>query len=194
MKPSKKVGITGGIGAGKSLCGNILREMGFEVLDADSISRALTARGTPGLERVIRTFGPEYLTEQGELDRRRLAGRVFSDASALQTLNDLLHPLIKEELRRQMSVREGIVFAEVPLLAESGLQDLFDKVWTVESDESLRIARAAARDKTDAETVRARLRRQATAEERMTLADVVLRNDGTPEQLRAQVEQALKTL
>lgn len=194
MKPSKKVGITGGIGAGKSLCGSILREMGFEVLDADSISRELTAPGTPGLERVIRTFGPEYLTEQGELDRRRLAGRVFSDASALQTLNDLLHPLIKKELRRQMSVREGIVFAEVPLLAESGLQDLFDKIWTVESDESLRIARAAARDKTDAETVRARLRRQATAEERLALADVVLRNDGTPEQLRAQVEQALKTL
>ena len=194
MRPSKKVALTGGMGAGKSLCSAILREMGFEVISADELSREVTRKGSPGLRAVISAFGAEFLTPDGELDRRRLAGKVFSDPAALQKLNELTHPLIREELCRRMAEREGVVFAEVPLLAESGMAGLFDAVWTVEAPERIRAARAAERDGTDEEAAMARIRRQAGEAERRAVSDLVLKNDGTPEDLRARITEALKTL
>jgi dephospho-CoA kinase len=185
------VGLTGGIGSGKSTVAHLLSERGAAVIDADQLARAAVARGTPGLKRVVETFGTEMLTPEGELDRRRLADVVFDDDVRRRELEAIVHPEVArrfaEEVERYRGSDRVVVYA-VPLLVERGLAPAFDAVIVVAADEERRVARVmAARGLTEPEA-RKRMAAQATDEQRTEVADVVLDNDGTPEELQRQVD------
>ncbi len=179
--PFPLLGLSGGIAAGKSFVAARLAERGWAVLDADALAREAVAPGSEGLAEVLATFGEDLLAPDGTLDRARLAGRVFSDASARQRLNALLHPRIEALLAARVAAlpadTRGAVL-DAALWVERGRAHHFDAFWTVDAPEALRMDRIAARDGLDPAAVRDRLRAQATAPERALHADRVILNDG----------------
>lgn len=193
---SKTVAVTGGIGSGKSLLGEILQQKGYTVIDTDVISRQVCEKGGRGLRAVVEKFGGDILDEEGGLDRKKLARIVFSDPKKLSLLNSVLHPIIEEELNRKISEHEGesFIFVLVPLLFEVGWQDRFDYVWLVLADEEIRINRAMARDGASREEVASRIKNQINHAEKACLAHNVIYNNSSEEELRVQVERAISSL
>jgi len=185
------VGLTGGIGSGKSTVAGLLAEHGAVVLDADGIVRDLQRRGTSVFARIVDRFGEEMVTSEGELDRALLAGIVFADADARNDLNAIVHPevwrVIQDELAR-LRDSHRIVVMDVPLLAEAGGAMGLDLVVTVEAAEVARIERLEARGLGE-EDARARMEAQASTEQRRAIADVVVANDGSLDDLRAEVDR-----
>jgi dephospho-CoA kinase len=188
-----RIGLTGGIGAGKSTVSAALAAHGAVVVDADRIAREVVGPGTPGLDSVVAAFGPSVLTADGALDRPALAAVVFADPAARQRLDGLVHPLVRRRARElEEAAREAdpdaVVVHDVPLLVETGQAGSYDLVLVVEAAEAVRVPRLVARGLPE-DDARARIAAQATDEQRRAVADVVLRNDGTPEELRAQVDR-----
>jgi dephospho-CoA kinase len=181
------VGLTGGIGSGKTTVTRLLAGLGAEIIDADVISRELLAPGSPLLDEIAGQFGPQLL-HNGELDRARLRALVFGDEQARRWLEDLLHPRIREEILRriQRSSRSWLVVA-APLLVESGAYDFVDCVVVVDTPESLQLARTAARDGVPEEQVRAIMELQLPRAERLKAAHHIIHNDGDIVDLREQV-------
>ncbi len=188
-----RIGLTGGIGSGKSTVAARLVELGAVLVDSDQLAREVVAVGSPGLARVVRRFGPEVLGPDGALDRPRLGRLVFGDPAALADLNAIVHPLVRarsEQLSAEAAARGVVaVVHDVPLLVENGLAGNYDAVIVVQAPLELRLRRLELRGM-DAETARARIAAQASDEQRRAVADVVLDNSGSPEQLRAQVDAA----
>jgi dephospho-CoA kinase len=184
-----RIGLTGGIGSGKSTVSRLLAERGAVIVDADAIAREVVERGTPGLAAVIEAFGDAVLAADGSLDRAALAAVVFADPEARRTLDAIVHPLVRARAVEVAAAAppDAVVVNDVPLLAETGQASSYDVVLVVETDPATRIARLVQRGLT-AEDARARIAVQATDEQRRAIADVVLDNSGTPEQLAAQVE------
>jgi dephospho-CoA kinase len=188
-----RIGLTGGIGSGKSTVSRLLAERGAVVVDADAIAREVVEPGTPGLAAVVAAFGDGVLTGEGALDRPALGAIVFADAEARNRLNAIVHPLVREraaELAAHVP-EDGVVVHDVPLLVESGQgrgEGAHDLVLVVETDLDTRLRRLVLRGMTE-DDARARIAVQATDEERRTVADVVLDNSGTPAQLAAQVDR-----
>ena len=183
------VGLTGGIGSGKSTVAAELERLGAVVVDADRIAREVVAPGTPGLAAVVEEFGPGVLDPDGSLDRQALAARVFTDPAALRRLGEITHPLVAAESRRRQDAAPpgAVVVHDVPLIVENGLADRYDLVVVVGADEDTRTARlVAARGMTE-DDARARIRAQADDDARRAVADVWLDNSGTPEELLAAV-------
>lgn len=183
-----RVGLTGGIGAGKSEVARLLAGHGAYVVDADVVAREVVAPGTPGLERIVQEFGHDVLQPDGSLDRKVLAARVFSDAPALARLNGIVHPLVaarSAELVRGLP-DETVVVNDVPLLVENGLAGAYDVVVVVDAPQDVRLERIVARG-IDAADGRARMRAQATDDERLAVADHVIDNSGDLELLAAAV-------
>jgi dephospho-CoA kinase len=189
------VGLTGGIGSGKSEVARLLAAHGAVVIDADQLAREVVEPGTPGLAQVVAAFGADVLGPDGRLDRKALAARVFSDGAALARLNAIVHPLVAErgaELVAEAPV-EAVVVHDVPLLVENGLEDAYDLVVVVDAPEEARLARLAARGLTD-EDARARMAAQAPREERLAAADYLVVNDGDLVDLRVRVDELWRNL
>ncbi|AWI27891.1 dephospho-CoA kinase [Streptomyces sp. ICN441] len=186
-----KVGLTGGIGAGKSEVSRLLASYGAVLIDADEIAREVVEPGTPGLAAVVEAFGPDVLTPQGTLDRPRLGAIVFSDAERLARLNAIVHPLVgarSAELEAAAGP-DAVVVHDVPLLAENGLAPLYDLVVVVDASPGTRLDRLVRlRGMTESEA-RARMAAQAEPEQRRAVADLIIDNDGPLEALEPQVRE-----
>jgi dephospho-CoA kinase len=188
-----RIGLTGGIGAGKSTVSAALAAHGATVVDADRIAREVVEPGTPGLAEVVAAFGERVLTADGALDRPALAAVVFADPAARRRLDGIVHPLVRRragelELAARQADEHAVVVHDVPLLVEGGQAGSYDLVVVVEAPEEVRVPRLVARGLAE-DDARARIAAQATDEQRRAVADVVLPNDGTPEQLRARVDR-----
>ncbi len=184
-----KVGLTGGIGSGKSEVARLLAQHGAIVVDADALAREAVAAGTPGLDAVVEAFGEELLTPEGALDRARLGQLVFSDPEARATLEAIVHPYVARRSAELMAAApaDAVVVYDVPLLVENKLQDDFDIVVVVEAEDEERVRRlVGARGMTDADA-RSRIAAQASREQRRAVADVVIDNSRDLAALRTQV-------
>jgi dephospho-CoA kinase len=185
-----RVGLTGGIGSGKSTVATLLSRRGAVVNDADRIAREVVEPGTPGLAAVVAAFGKSLLAADGSLDRPALAAVVFADPEARARLDGIVHPLVRRRAAELISglPDDAVVVNDVPLLVETGQAGSYDLVVVVETDPGTRVARLVERGLTE-EDARARIAAQATDEQRRAVADVVLDNRGTPEELAAQVDR-----
>nr|WP_221203314.1 dephospho-CoA kinase [Modestobacter versicolor] len=183
-----RIGLTGGIGSGKSTVAALLAERGARMVDADRIAREVVAPGTPGLAAVVAEFGEGVLTADGALDRPALAAVVFADPAARARLDAVVHPLVRARAAELVAAAppDGVVVQDVPLLVETGQAGSYDLVLVVETDLETRVARLVERG-LPAEDARARIASQASDEERRAVADVVLRNDGDRAALAEQV-------
>ncbi|MGW6834412.1 dephospho-CoA kinase [Streptomyces sp. NPDC054949] len=191
-----KVGLTGGIGAGKSEVSRLLAGYGAVVVDADRIAREVVEPGTPGLAAVVAAFGESVLTPEGTLDRPRLGSLVFTDAEKLRTLNAIVHPLVgarSAELERAAGA-DAIVVHDVPLLTENGLASLYDLVVVVDASPDTQLARLTARRGMTEDEARSRMAAQATREQRLAIATLVIDNDGPLEALEPQVRKVWEEL
>ncbi|MDP9295370.1 MAG: dephospho-CoA kinase [Actinomycetota bacterium] len=186
------VGLTGGIGAGKSTVARMLEERGANVIDADDLARRAVLKGTPAFERVVEAFGRDVVKPDGQLDRRKLAGIVFADPDRRRELERITHPevarLLSEALAPFRSTDQIVVYGS-PLLVETGTGAACDVVVVVAAPEEEQLRRVGAQRALEEADVRARMEAQATAPERAAVADVILDNGGTLEELEAQVER-----
>jgi dephospho-CoA kinase len=185
-----RVGLTGGIGAGKSAVARTLAEHGAIVIDADQLAREVVEPGTPGLAQVVEEFGEEILQDDGSLDRERLGAIVFSDPQRLQRLNAIVHPLVRDRTAALIdeAPADAVVVQDIPLLVENGLAPMFALVIVVEAPTEVRMQRLIHDRGMAPDQAHARLAAQATDEERRAVADVVLVNDGTLADLAAKVD------
>jgi dephospho-CoA kinase len=182
-----RVGLSGGVGSGKSTVARMLADHGAVVIDADTIAREVVEPGTPGFDAVVSRFGDGVVTD-GRLDRAELARIVFSDERARADLNAIIHPLVgqRSEELAAAAPPDAVVVYDVPLLVESGLANRYDLVVIVLASEQLRLARLAARGMDQADA-RSRIATQASDEQRIAAADVLIQNDGTIGELGEQV-------
>ena len=183
-----RIGLTGGIGSGKSTVSALLAERGAVIVDADRIAREVVEPGTPGLAAVVEAFGERVLTADGALDRPALAAIVFADEEARRRLDGIIHPLVRAravELAADLP-EDAVVVNDVPLLVETGQAGSYDLVLVVAADVETRVARLVRRGLAEPDA-RARIAAQATDEQRRAVADVVLDNSGTREQQAEQV-------
>jgi dephospho-CoA kinase len=186
-----KVGLTGGIGAGKSAVSRLLVSYGAVLIDADRIAREVVEPGTPGLAAVVDAFGEDILTPDGSLDRPGLGSVVFADPEKLRTLNAIVHPLVgarSAELERA-AAPDAVVVHDVPLLTENALAPLYDLVVVVDASPGTQLDRLVRlRGMTEPEA-RARMAAQATREQRRAIADLVIDNDGPLRALEPRVRE-----
>jgi dephospho-CoA kinase len=188
----KLVGLTGGIGAGKSSVSARLAARGAVIVDADAIVREVQAAGTPVFEAIVERFGPGVVGPDGELDRPALAAIVFGDPEALQELNGLVHPAVGVEVLRRVDEQRGtdrVVVLDVPLLVESGRYQAAGVI-VVDLDHDLAVERLVRDRGMTEDEARARMARQVSREERLAKADFVIDNAGTPEALDEAVDRA----
>ncbi|HJQ00703.1 MAG TPA: dephospho-CoA kinase [Jatrophihabitans sp.] len=186
----RRIGLTGGIGSGKSTAAARFAELGATVIDSDRLAREVLAPGTPGLAAVVDRFGVDLLDADGSLDRARLAAVVFADSTALADLNAIVHPQVAERTAQLMAAAgpDAVVVHDVPLLVENGLAGRYDAVVVVEAPLPQRLSRLQARG-LDADAARSRIAAQASDEQRRAVATVVLDNSGSMAELHAQVDQ-----
>ena len=185
-----RVGLTGGVASGKSTVSGMLAELGAVVIDSDAIAREVVEPGTEGLAAVVAEFGEQVLDGDGRLDRAALARVVFADGATRERLNAILHPRIRARVAERIAAAAPgtVVVQDVPLLAETNQAGAYDLVVVVEAPEELRVQRLARDRGMPAEQSRARMATQASDEQRRAIADVVLVNDGSPDDLRARVD------
>ena len=185
-----RIGLTGGIGSGKSTVSALLAARGAVIVDADRIAREVVEPGTPGLASIVETFGERILAADGSLDRAALAAVVFADAQARSQLDAIVHPLVRARAAElTAAVPPGaVVVNDVPLLVETGQTSSYDMVLVVQADPATRVSRLVQRGLT-AKDARARIAAQASDDQRRAVADVVLDNSGTLEELAEQVDR-----
>ncbi|HEX2266572.1 MAG TPA: dephospho-CoA kinase [Actinomycetota bacterium] len=185
------VGLTGGMGAGKSTVARMLESRGAVVIDADVLARQALLPGTPGYTKVTELFGPDIIGPDGDIDRAALAKRVFSNDEARVALESITHPevfrLLSESLEDYQDTDRIVVF-DAPLIVEAGFQDACDAIVVVISPEEAQLARVMEERGMTEDAARARLRAQAPTAEKERVADFVIRNDGTIEELENAVD------
>lgn len=186
------IGLTGGIASGKSTAVKYLQRLGAKTIDSDKIAHQVLEPGNEGYRRVVKEFGEEILDKHGEIDRKRLGKMVFSSPTLLSKLEDLTHPLIiaeiKEKARLLQQKSENPVVLDAPLLFEKDLDSMVDEVWVVYVRPEIQLKRLMARDNLSEEEARARINAQLPLEQKRCLADRVLDNSGTEEDLQQQIE------
>lgn len=192
------IGLTGGIASGKTTVARILRSRGCAVVDADELSRRAVQSGTSGFDDIVQAFGRDIVGGDGELDRKKLGQIVFSDATSLARLEEIIHPRVRELAAREKDrlKNEGHQFAfyDVPLLFEKNMTPLFDLVVAVICSRDEQIARLQKRDGFTYEEAQARLAAQMPIEEKAALADDVIKNAGSLGELELSVDKLLKKL
>jgi dephospho-CoA kinase len=193
------VGLTGGVASGKTTVSEVLREEGATLIDADQIARELVQPQTPAWQELVRVFGNEILDRDGSIHRQKLASLIFSNPRQRSLLNRILHPRIKEEISRrlkgiQQKDPEAIVVIDAPLLIETGGHREMDKVIVVVSTETQQIERLRRRNQLSEEQARAMLSSQMSLEEKTTVADYVICNEGSPEETRQKAKNVFKEL
>lgn len=194
MKPRLVIGLTGGIGSGKSTVSQMLTELGAHLVDTDAISRSLTGPGGAAIPLIAAQFGDHLIDAQGAMDRSRMREMAFADTSILARLEGILHPLIGQhaDAHAGLALPDQHIVYDVPLLAESSQRwrDKVDRILVVDAEPETQIARVMARSGWPREAVEAVLAKQATREVRRALADHVLLNEGLSlEELRAEVNK-----
>lgn len=188
-----KVGLTGGIGCGKSSAVTFFRDYGIPVIDADQIAREVVEPGEPALQQIVEQFGGDILDEAGDLDRAAIRQRVFADQAALQQLEAIIHPVIRDTIIARMheamtqSRGKPYVLVDVPLLFEKDYQSLFDRVIAVDCLPEQQIARVSQRDGSPEETIRGIMSKQVSREQRLALATDIIENTTTLTDLKQQV-------
>jgi dephospho-CoA kinase len=186
-----KIGLTGGIASGKSVVAARLKERGAVLVDADALAREVVEPGTEGLRRIVAEFGAEMLDDGGRLDRARLGEVVFGNAERLGVLNGIVHPLVRSRAAAivDAAASGAVVVQDIPLLVETGQGSAFHLVLVVDAPDDVRVQRMLEHRGMTAEAARSRMAAQASREERLAAADVVLDNSGTLEQLTWQVDE-----
>ncbi|WP_460302448.1 dephospho-CoA kinase [Actinocorallia aurea] len=194
--PRVRVGLTGGIGMGKSEVSRRLVAHGAVLIDSDAIAREVVEPGTPGLAAIAAEFGEGVLRPDGALDREALGAIVFADAEKLKALNAITHPLIGARGQELLEAApdDAVVVYDVPLLAENGLKPLYDLVVVVDAPLEVQIERLTSQRGMTEEAARARIAAQATREQRLAIADWVIDNSGTLEELHARVDELWASL
>jgi dephospho-CoA kinase len=190
------VGLTGGIGAGKSEVARLLASYGAVLVDSDRIAREVVEPGTEGLAAVVAEFGPQVLAPDGSLDRPQLGAIVFADEERRAALNAIVHPLVRARSAalQEAAGPDAIVVHDVPLLAENGLAPLYDLVIVVDAAPATQLDRLVRLRGMTEQEARARMAAQATREERLAVADIVIANDGPLAELEPQVRAAWQRL
>jgi dephospho-CoA kinase len=188
------IALTGGIGCGKSLAAQYFAELGALVIDADQLARAAIERGSAGFDEVVTLFGDSILKD-GNIDRRALGEIIFKDPKAKVTLENIIHPFVRKEFEEAVASLKGdqVLVYEIPLLFETNAHERFDLVITVESEMENRIARLRGRGMHISE-IDGRIAAQATREQRIGIADFLIENDGTEDELLRQVENIWDSL
>lgn len=187
-----RLGLTGGIGSGKSTASSALQKMGAQLIDADALSRATTAPGGAAIDSIRRHFGAEYIASDGALDRDRMRQLVFSNPAARAALEAIIHPLVGAETRRLLIDADSpVAVLDIPLLVESGRwRQQLDRVLVIDCEVETQVARTTARSGLIEQAVRAIIAQQAPRPLRLSCADDVIYNDGiTPQQLTQQVRE-----
>ncbi|MDX1252586.1 MAG: dephospho-CoA kinase [Gammaproteobacteria bacterium] len=186
-----RIGLTGGIGSGKSTVADCFAELGVAVIDADQIARELVEPGRPALDAIVDAFGRDILDGSGQLDRARLRALVFDNTTRRQQLETILHPLIRTEMRKRADALEasGAPYAIlcIPLLLETGQTDLADRILVVDAPEELRYQRVRARNGLPDSQIAAIIAAQVSREQRLAAADDIIVNDGDLPKLQRQV-------
>jgi dephospho-CoA kinase len=191
-----QVALTGGIASGKSTVVAILEELGAVVIDSDTLAREVVEPGTPGLAAVVEEFGEEVLAADGTLDRPALGRVVFADEARRRRLEQILHPLIRERSAAIVAAadRDALVVHDIPLLVESGQADRFDAVVVVDVPVETQVDRMVRDRGWTREDAEARVRAQASRQDRLAVATYVVDNTGTREDLRDRVTEVFKKL
>lgn len=189
----KVIGLTGGIGAGKSTASAYLKEKGCIIIDADLISRNMTEKGSPALKDIRESFGEKYFFSDGSLNRKALGDLVFSNSEELDTLQKIITDKVVETIDGELSKLrksefEGIAIIDAPLLFECGMKNMADENWLVTADLDVRIARVAKRDGLSREQILSRINNQMSEEEKKKHCSCVLDNSGTEDALFRQIE------
>lgn len=194
----KKIGLTGGIGSGKSTVAKLLADAGFKVVDADQIAREIMEPGSPVLDDVADAFGADVIREDGTLDRGKLAGRAFVDKRATEKLNSITHPAIRAESERRFADAEAAgepaVVYDMPLLVDIGMHRDMDLTVVVDVDAEERVRRLVSSRGLDEADARARIAQQIDDATRKAAADVIIDNNGAIEALRPQVDELIARL
>lgn len=182
------VGLTGGIGSGKSAATDYFQELGIDIVDADLVARTVVQPSTPALEQITQHFGSKILQENGELDRAALRQRIFSSPDEKQWLEDLLHPLIRETIEQELlAATSPYVILSAPLLVEGGLYKRCNRTLIIDVPETLQIERTHLRDNNTDEQIQRIIQSQASREQRLQAADDVIDNSGALSDLKQQV-------
>ncbi|HKW73594.1 MAG TPA: dephospho-CoA kinase [Candidatus Dormibacteraeota bacterium] len=193
----KLIGLTGGVGSGKSTVAEMFRELGAAIVDADEATHSVYAPGTPGFDAIVAEFGSQYVHD-GEIDRRKLGELIFNDPFARKRLNAIVHPLVREWMatRTVEAVDAGaeIVIQDVPLLFENDLQGLFSSTVLVYASAETQVARLIQERGISRERAESMLASQMPIDEKRVLADYVIDNGGTREDTRRQVEEVWATV
>ena len=191
-----KIGLTGSIACGKSTVSAYLRELGYIVADADAISHALTAPGGRALPLLREAFG-DAVFDGDVLNRRALGSMVFSDPKKRAQLNAILHPMIISEIHAALLSHDApdtLVFGDIPLLFECGMEHMFDRIWVVSVQEDIQLARIMERDHLSQDEALARIRAQMPLQEKRRLADAVIDSSGTIDETRRQIDHLIASI
>ena len=187
----KVIGLTGGIGSGKSTITSYLLGKGLPVIDADKLSRDIVAPGSEGLEKIALHFGSAYLMPDGQLDRAKMGAAVFSDSAKLGLLNSLLHPILRLEIQKKINqyrvMQYPLIFLDAAILIEAGMQDLVDEIWLIYATPENQIQRIMQRDHFNRQQALDRIKSQMPIEEKKQYADRIIDNNGTREKTIEQV-------
>jgi dephospho-CoA kinase len=188
----KIIGVTGGIGSGKSTVSRILRDLGAKIVSADKIARDIVHKGEKALLEIVEHFGDEILTSNGELDRKKLGTIVFGNNEKLEVLNSITHKYIAEKIvniveQFKMDNKSGIMVIDAPIPVEHGFIDIVDQVWVVTADIDVRVKRIIERDGITREEALSRINSQKKESEYLDIADEVLVNNGEIEELEKEV-------
>jgi dephospho-CoA kinase len=184
------LGLTGGIGSGKSLVASIFRELGAEVIDADQLAREVVEPGQAALDEIVAAFGTDVLQPDGRLDRGRLAEIIFADPGARDRLNAITHPPIRKRMEEEVAARadeSGLLILDIPLLFEAGRESTVEKVVVVWVDRETQLKRLTQRDRLSGADAARRVDAQLSLEEKRARADIVIDNRGSEEETRRQV-------
>ena len=189
------IGITGGIASGKSTVSNYLIRCGYSVVDADQVARQVVAPGTSGLKKIVQTFGPKILTGDGRLNRQKLGQIVFDSPNQLQRLNEILQPLIRQEIIRQLTALQRadhqLIFLDAPLLFEQHYDALCDLVMVVVVSPAIQLERLMKRNQLTVEQAESRIKSQMPLVAKEALSDLVIDNNSTIARTERQVQQWL---
>lgn len=185
-----KIGLTGGIGSGKSTVAERFKSNGISVIDADKIAKDVVKKGQPALQKIEAKFGPAILKANGELDREAMRRIVFQDPESLDWLNKCLHPIIRQEINQQIaSATSDYVILDIPLLFENKLQSLVDRILVVDVPVETQLQRVIHRDNNSKELVQSIIDKQVSREFRLQHADDIVDNSGSQDQLMAQIDK-----
>lgn len=192
------IGLTGGLGTGKSTAAQLLQARGFRVIDADQLAHAALNPNTPSYKDIVNHFGTSILNDDSSIDRKKLAQKVFDNQTELRFLESIVHPFVQKQVSslRKRAKDDGCnaVFYDVPLLYEKNMQSQFDQVWVVSASLEKQLERLKLRNQWSEDEIKKRLANQLHLNEKIKMANVVLKNDSDKQSLAHQIDEELKKL